>query len=177
MPNIRRPLMTAAIALLLSQSATLWADDWPQWRGPNRDGIWRETGTLQKFPPGGLKTRWRVPAGWGFASPVVARGRVYLADAVVVKPKAKERIRCFDEATGKALWTHSYEVAYENWAFDPAQETGPIATPIVQDGKIYTLGRVDDLFCLDAGTGAILWKKDLAKEYGVAFAPGPRRRR
>jgi outer membrane protein assembly factor BamB len=68
-------------------------------------------------PGGTSKGCWRVPVGWGFSSPVVARGRVYLADSEVVKPKAKERVHCFDEATGKALWTHVYEVAYEDWAW------------------------------------------------------------
>jgi hypothetical protein len=64
----------------------LRTNDWPQWRGPNRDGVCRETGLLESFPAGGLKFRWRAPAGWGFSSPVVAQGRVYLADSVVVKP-------------------------------------------------------------------------------------------
>jgi outer membrane protein assembly factor BamB len=64
---------------------------------------------------------------------VVAQGRVYLADSEVMKPKAKERVHCFDETTGKALWSHVYEVAYENWAFDPKQAIGPVATPIIQN--------------------------------------------
>jgi outer membrane protein assembly factor BamB len=148
------------------------ADDWPQWRGPGRDGVWRETGILESFPPEGLKVRWRVPAGWGFSSPVVAQGRVYLADSVVVKPTAKERVRCFDETTGKVFWTHDYEVAYEPWAFDPKQEVGPVATPIVQDGKVYTVGRLSNLICLDARKGQVLWRRDLGKDYQVTFAPG-----
>jgi outer membrane protein assembly factor BamB len=150
----------------------LRADDWPQWRGPNRDGVCRETGLLKSFPAGGLKVRWRAPAGWGFSSPVVAQGRVFLADSVVVKPQARERVRCFDETTGKQLWAHVYEVAYEDWAFDPKQEIGPVATPIVRDGKVYTVGRVGHLFCLDARKGDVLWRRDLGKDYQVAFAPG-----
>lgn len=147
-------------------------DDWPQWRGPNRDGACLETGLLETFPAGGLKVYWRAPAGWGFSSPVVARGRVYLADSVVVKPQAKERVRCFDETTGKVLWAHIYAVAYEAWAFDPKQEIGPVATPIVRDGKIYTVGRVGNLLCLDAMKGEVRWHRDLGKEYQAAFAPG-----
>src|SRR5579859_2904673 len=130
------------LALPLLLSAALRAEDWPQWRGPNRDGAWGETGVLQSFPAGGLKVRWRVPVGWGFSSPVVAQGRVVLADSLVVKPAAKERVQCFDEITGKPIWSHVYPVAYENWAFDPKQEVGPVATPIVQNGKVYTVGRV-----------------------------------
>ena len=110
--------------------------------------------------------------GWGFSSPVVDQGRVYLADSEVVKPKAKERLHCLDERTGKPLWTHDYDVAYEDWAFDPAQETGPVATPIVRSGKIYTVGRLGHVLCLDARTGDVLWQKNLEKDYGVKFAPG-----
>src|SRR5882724_6624682 len=165
-------LLTAALILQLLLFAALRAEDWPQWRGPNRDGVWGETGILQTFPADGLKVRWRVPAGWGFASPVVAQGRVYLADSELMKPMARERLRCFDEATGKTLWTHVYDVAYEGWAFDPTQEIGPVATPIVQDGKIYALGRLGHLFCLDTRKGDVLWQRNLEKDYAVAFAPG-----
>src|SRR5262245_58085719 len=112
-----RTLLAAALTLPWLPSTALRADDWPQWRGPNRDGAWNETGILQSFPADGLKVRWRAPVGWGFSSPVVAQGRVYLADSQVVKPRAKERVQCLDETTGKALWTHVYEVAYEDWAF------------------------------------------------------------
>jgi outer membrane protein assembly factor BamB len=156
---------------LLRPSASR-ADDWPQWRGPHRDGVCEESGLLETFPAEGLKVRWRVPAGWGFSSPVVAEGRVYLADSVVEKPQAKERIRCFDEATGDVLWTHIYDVTYEDWAFDPAQEIGPVATPIVADGKIYAVGRVGHLYCHDARTGDVHWQKDLVQDYQIKFAPG-----
>src|SRR5262249_34383612 len=59
------------------------ADDWPQWLGPRRDGVWRETGLLQKFPPGGPTIRWRAPVGQGYAGPAVANGRVYVTDLVL----------------------------------------------------------------------------------------------
>src|SRR5207244_887246 len=88
------------------------ADDWPQWRGPNRDGGWRETGILKSFPPGGVTVRWRAPVGWGWSSPVVAQGRVYVTDCAPMLPKAKERILCFEEGTGKPIWTHSSGVIY-----------------------------------------------------------------
>jgi outer membrane protein assembly factor BamB len=167
-----KTLLAVALTLPLMLSAALRAEDWPQWRGLNRDGVCGETGLLQSFPAEGLKVRWRVPVGWGLSSPVVAQGRVYLADSELMKPKAKERLHCWDETTGKPLWTHSYDVAYEDWAFDPAQEIGPVATPIVQNGKVYLLGRLSHLFCLDARNGEVLWKKNLEKDYQVAFSPG-----
>ncbi len=141
------------------------AEDWPQWRGPNRDGVWRETGLLKLFPADGLKVRWRKPAGWGWSSPVVVRGRVYLTDSELVKPKAWERVRCFDEKTGKPLWTYAYEVTYPDWAFVSDQSCGPSATPIVEAGKIFTLGANGHVHCFDARKGKLLWEKKLAKEY------------
>ncbi len=164
--------VVAAMLPRLVESAAVRADDWPQWRGADRDSVCRETGLLESFPTEGLKVRWRVPAGWGFSSPVVAQGRVYLADSEVVKPTARERLRCLDETTGAPLWTHSWDVAYEDWAFDPAQEIGPVATPIVQNGKVYALGRVGHLFCFEARTGDVLWQRNLEQDYGVEFAPG-----
>jgi outer membrane protein assembly factor BamB len=166
-----KSLLAAGIALLMLP-AILRAEDWPQWRGPNRDGVCGETGLLQSFPADGLKVRWRVPIGWGFSSPVVSQGRVFLADSELMKPKARERLYCVEEATGKPLWTHSYDVAYEDWAFDPTQEIGPVATPIVQNGKVFMLGRLNHLFCLDVQSGDVLWKKNLEKDYQAAFAPG-----
>jgi outer membrane protein assembly factor BamB len=160
------------LGLPLAVSAAVWAEDWPQWRGLQRDGACGETGLLESFPATGLKVRWRVPVGWGFSSPVVAAGRVYLADSQVVKPQARERLLALEETTGKPLWTHAYDVAYADWAFDPTQEIGPVATPIVEDGKVYSLGRVGHLFCLEAPTGAVLWKKQLDQDYQVTFAPG-----
>jgi outer membrane protein assembly factor BamB len=164
--------LAIALTLPLILPAVVAAGDWPQWRGPNRDGVCGEAGLLQSFPAEGLKIRWRIPVGWGFSSPVVSQGRVYLADSELMKPKAKERLHCLEEATGKPLWTHAYDVVYEDWAFDPTQEIGPVATPIVHEGKVYTLGRLGHLFCLDVRKGDVLWKKDLEKEYQVAFSPG-----
>src|SRR5205823_4326113 len=123
------------------------------------------TGILKSFPADGLKVRWRVPVGWGWSSPVVAQGRVYITDAQLLRPKARERVLCFDEATGKPVWSHAYDVAYPDWAFTPSQEGRPTATPIVQNGKVYTVGNKGDLFCLDALNGKVLWQRNLEKEY------------
>jgi outer membrane protein assembly factor BamB len=165
-------LLTIALMLSGMATAVLRAEDWPQWRGPKRDGVWREANLLRTFPAGGLKVRWRVPVGWGFSSPVVAQGRVYLSDAEVTPAKSKERLHCFDEATGKPLWTRAYEVTYPVWALDPKQESGPVATPIVHDGKVYSLGRLGQLTCLDARDGQVLWQRNLEADYKVGWSPG-----
>src|SRR5262249_11935418 len=111
-----------------------------------------------------------------YAGPAVAGGRVYVTDRVLGKdvrnPKSgfgrpslpgQERVLCLDEATGKVLWTHSYPCTYEI-----AYPAGPRATPLVHDGKVYTLGAMGDLFCLEAATGKPLWSKNFPKDYNVA---------
>lgn len=86
-----------SLILLLSWALTVRAEDWPQFRGPNRDGVWHETGLLESFPAGGLPVLWRTPVGPGWSSPVVADGRVFLTDVQLEKPVARERIRCFED--------------------------------------------------------------------------------
>lgn len=143
----------------------LRGEDWPQWRGARRDGVWRETGILQSFPPGGPKVLWRVPVGVGFSSPVVARGRVYIADSHVTRTNAQENVRCLDVDTGKTLWIHRYDVVYPEYGADPDHPFGPVATPVVAGGKIYTYGRMSHLLCLDAISGRVEWGHNLPKEY------------
>src|SRR5882724_3938479 len=156
-----------ALALSLLPAVVLHADDWPQFRGPNRDGVFNETGILQSFPPGGLKIRWRQPVGVGWSSPVVAQGRVFLFDALLKKPLMKERVHCFDEATGKPLWTYVYDVTYSEWVWVPSQTSGPTATPVVEAGRVYALGANGHVHCLDAQSGRVIWEKDLGKEYQI----------
>lgn len=164
---IVKRLQTVAVLMALCSATAASAEDWPQWRGLHRDGIWRETGILQSFPPEGLKILWRVPVGTGFSSPVVARGRVYVTDSHVTRTNARENVRCLEAASGKSIWTHTYDVVYPEYGADPDHPFGPIATPVISGGKIYTYGRMSDLLCLDAITGRVLWRHALPKEYGT----------
>jgi outer membrane protein assembly factor BamB len=156
-----------AVVLLLFFTVTLRAEDWPQWRGLHRDGVWRETNILQSIPPEGLKVLWRVPVGTGFSSPVVVQGKVFVTDSHVTRTNARENVRCLDAATGKSIWTHTYDVVYPEYGADPEHPIGPHATPVVAEGKIYTLGRMSDLLCLDAGTGRVSWHHQLSKQNGT----------
>jgi outer membrane protein assembly factor BamB len=126
----RAIIWASAVVVGLLRPCGLRADDWPQWRGPNRDGVCNETGLLELFPAEGLKDRWRVPVGWGFSSPVVAQGRVFVTDAQLEQPKVREQVLCFDEVTGKSLWTYSHEATYPDWEFIPGQEQGPNGSPM-----------------------------------------------
>jgi outer membrane protein assembly factor BamB len=168
----RRPCAFALLGLsswLLVLTAR--AADWPQWRGPNRDGVWDEAGVAESFPPDGPKIAWRVAVGRGWSSPVVAGGRVYVTDVELNRPAATERVLCLNGADGKPLWAHRYAAGYPDWAFDP-NAGGPRATPIVRDGRVYSLGAIGRLLCLDAAGGTVVWEKDLAAEYGVTAFTG-----
>ena len=153
----------------------LLADDWPQWLGPQRDAVWRETGIVEKFPANGLKYRWRAPTGGGFAGPAVAKGRVYVTDRQLAKgasnpsnPFARgeipgsERVLCLNEADGKIVWQHEYECAYT-----VSYASGPRCTPTVSNGKVYTLGAEGNLVCLDAEKGAVIWSRDFKKDFNL----------
>jgi outer membrane protein assembly factor BamB len=149
------------------------ADDWPQWRGPNRDGVWRETGVLEKFAGEELKIQWRQPIGSGYSGPTVAGGRVFVTDRVV-EPKQAERVHCFDAQTGQPQWTFSYDCAYEKVGYT----AGPRASVTVDDGRAYSLGSMGHLFCFEAESGKVAWQKDLNSEYqirmpiwGIAASP------
>ncbi len=157
--------------LLFVMASAAHADDWPEWRGPNRDGVWAETGILESFPPEGLPVRWRFPVGMGFSSPVVARGRVYVTDAELLRPRVRESFHCLDAETGKRLWTHSADADYPEWIFWPDQPRGPGSTPIVQGGKVHALGGFGHLLSLDAAKGEVLWEKDLRREYKLRDFP------
>jgi outer membrane protein assembly factor BamB len=147
--------------VVLPNVAPLRADDWPQWRGPMRDGRWRETGILESIPAGGLPVRWRARIGYGYSGPAVAQGRVFVTDRKL--GPGVERVLCFDEATGQPLWTYSYPCEYENMEYG----NGPRACPTVHEGKVYSLGTKGHFVCLDAASGKLVWKKDLVKEYAA----------
>lgn len=87
----------------------------------------------------------------------MAHEKVYITDVQLARPIATERILCLSETTGEQMWVHAYPANYPDWAFDP-NAGGPRATPTVRDGKIFTLGAMGNLFCLDTGSGSVVWR-------------------
>lgn len=168
---MQNTLLLGGLGVLLG-AVTAVADDWPQWRGPNRDGLWHETAVVDAIPEAGLPVKWRVPLAGGYSGPAVAEGRVFVTDYLKTSGDAsndpgtrnalqgQERVHCFDAATGKVLWVHSYDCPYKI-----SYPAGPRATPTVAGGVVYTLGSEGHLKCLDAATGRVIWEKALQTEY------------
>jgi outer membrane protein assembly factor BamB len=138
--------------LLLSANGAL-AQDWPQWRGPNRDA--RATGfNVPKTWPKELTQKWKVAVGEGVATPALVGDKLY----VFSRQEGKEVLRCLDAATGKEVWQDKYEAA--DFRGPDASFQGPRSSPTVADGKVVTLGVLGTLSCLDAATGKVLWRKN-----------------
>lgn len=164
-----RSVVLASCAVV-SCLASAMADDWPQWLGPRRDGVWRETGIIERFPSNGLSFRWRIPVGAGYSGPSVANGRVYLTDRQTTSGKTAsrgsisgtERVLCLNETDGKVVWKHEYDCAY-----NVSYPAGPRASPVVHDGKLYTLGTEGDLLCFNASDGKVLWSRQFKKDFGI----------
>ena len=150
------------LSALLFVASTASADDWPQWRGPQRDGVWREAGIVDKFPGETLERRWSVPIAGGYSGPTVADGRVYVSDRVD-EPEEIERVHCFDWKSGKPLWSHSYACSYREVKY----QAGPRASVLIDDGLAYSLGSAGHLYCFDATKGKVVWKRDLHTEYKI----------
>jgi outer membrane protein assembly factor BamB len=169
--NLLPRSLLALSALTLTLVPAL-ADDWPQWLGPQRDGVWREKGIIDQFPAGGPEVLWRVPVAHGYSSAAVSGGFVYVSDYEITSGEVfnnpggraqlqgKERVHCLDLATGATVWTHAMDRPY-----NLSYPGGPRATPTVSGDKVYVLGAEGDLLCLDAKSGDVVWKKDLQKEY------------
>lgn len=130
--------------------------DWPQWRGPGRDGVSPETGWLAKWPQSGPSQLWKVKIGYGYSSVAVAGGRVY----AMGNDGRRDTVWCLDAATGRVVWRKSYPCRKGGYP-------GPRATPTVDGKVVYTISRQAQVFCFDAATGKVLWSKDLTRELKV----------
>lgn len=172
--RILYPFLASCVFQFLT-IAPVFGDDWPQWLGPQQDAVWRETGILEKFPAKGPQVRWRTEIGGGYAGPAVSQGRVYVTDRKLARSASNpanpfqkvtiagtERVLCLNEADGKILWQHEYECPYE-----VSYPAGPRTTPVVRDGKVYTLGAMGDVLGLDAESGKVLWSHDFKKDLGA----------
>ncbi|HXS02397.1 MAG TPA: PQQ-binding-like beta-propeller repeat protein [Pyrinomonadaceae bacterium] len=154
-----RVLLPAILLLALAQQALAQSvADWPQWRGPNRDGISKETGLLKQWPAEGPPLVWKASgAGGGYSSFSVANGKLYTMGL----RGEREYVIAFDVATGKEAWSTAHGGAFRNDRGD-----GPRGTPTIDGDRVYALGGAGDLTALDARTGKIIWSKNVLREFG-----------
>jgi outer membrane protein assembly factor BamB len=153
-------LRGAALAGLLTLTAN--AADWPQWRGPARDGISQETGLLKEWPKDGPKLLWQVKdIGSGYSTPAVIGDRIYV---ISNKDDDDEFVEALSVADGKKLWTTRIGNVGKN--VGPAKYPGSRSTPTVDGDSLYALGSAGDLACLNAANGSMKWTKNLVKEFG-----------
>lgn len=153
-------------AVLLA--APTFAADWPQWRGPNRDGRSAEKGLIDKFPDGGPKLLWKKSElsdiGAGYGSPAVVGGKMYLIGADGAKGGATEFVTCLNVKDGSPVWqtklTTSAGKFLDGWG------GGPRATPTIDGGFLYVLGATGDLVCMTLDKGDVKWTKNLVKDFG-----------
>ena len=132
---------------------------WTDFRGPNRAGIYAETGIQTAWPAAGLPRLWRQPVGGGYASFTVGEGRAY----TIEQRRDREAITAYDVETGKELWAFTYPALFN----EILGGAGPRATPVYRDGLVYSLGAQGDLYCVSARTGKPKWSKNILRDNGT----------
>jgi len=174
MSNLARRLwLVPALLLQLLDPAAAPAADWPQWRGPTRDGVAAE-GALPAELPAELRRLWQVEVGSGHSSPIVSGDRVY----IFARQGEEEILRALALGDGRELWRHAEPTSYR---LNPAafrHGKGPKSTPVASGGAVCSFGIAGRLTCHDAESGRVLWQKDFAgrfdrswPDYGVATSP------
>jgi outer membrane protein assembly factor BamB len=156
-------LIVAGVSLTVvaALAAPARSGDWPQWRGPDRTGVSKETGLLKRWPPEGPKLLWKATGlGEGHSTPSVAAGRIYGMGL----RGADEVVWALDEATGKMLW--STRVAAGGTLGGSQGGFGPRSTPTIDGDRAYVLGVHGDLACLQVSDGKLLWQKNLVADFG-----------
>jgi outer membrane protein assembly factor BamB len=159
-PNAAR----LAVAFLALPLATLVAQrpasgTWPQWRGPERTGVISPNESPAMWPPE-LAKGWSVPVGEGYSSPVAANGRVF----VHARRDPDEAVMALDMATGQVAWRQQYAAPVQKNPYARQMAKGPYSTPLVADGRLFTLGTTAIVSAWNASTGALIWRRDFSSQ-------------
>lgn len=155
MQILLRSLLLTFCALVLS------AADWPDFRGPDRDGVYSGGDLTNAFPADGPSVVWEMEVGAGFSNPVVSNGRLILFH----RRGSEEIVEALNAATGEPQWSFAYPTSYhDDFGFDE----GPRASPVVAGGQVYTFGAEGTLTCLSFATGAKIWQRNVNAEFNVS---------
>ena len=172
--KLRLARSVVVVALCWIAAGTARGDDWSGWMGDHRDGVYRENGIVDEIPKRGLPVKWRTPIQAGYAGPAVVGGKVFVFDYEKTSGeqfnnpgkrallKGYERLLVLDSKTGEQLWSHRYERPY-----NISYPSGPRCTPTVDDKHVYILGAEGDFRCLTVDGGELVWKRQLAEEFGA----------
>lgn len=152
-------LVFCAVIFVLCCDGETLAADWPNWRGPNHDGVSDETGWTTDWPRGGPKLLWSTSIGTGFCSIAVSDGRAYTMGNI----NDRDILYCFDADTGSQIWKKSYPCPL----FSKQHEGGPAATPTVHGDAVYTFSKNGDVICWNKTSGEMRWHKNIVKELGI----------
>lgn len=162
-PPLSRRRLLAHFGAFAGFALAARAGDWPQWRGPRRDGHAAPDEPLPDRLPENWEPAWSRPAGGGFASPVIAGGRVYLAD----EQAGQETLHCLELATGRTVWSQPYAPAFgDEWG------SGPRCTPVVAGDAVAVQSCRGELRVLARADGAVRWGRSFERDYGVRFLGG-----
>ena len=140
---------------VLVSSVTAFGADWPNWRGPDYNGISKETNWSPKALADGAKIKWKASVGIGFSAISIAKGKAYTMGNI----DDTDYIFCFDAESGKELWSYKYSEPVE--PFGGNYKGGPNASVTVDDGKVYTISKTGKIFCLDANSKDVVWEKQI----------------
>lgn len=146
-------VLALAIVFDAALAAQTRSDNWPQWRGPNRDGVVADFAEPKVWPES-LTQKWKVPVGLGYATPLLVGGRVYMFSRV----DGNETLQALDAATGKVIWQSAYSAPFRINPAAARHGEGPKSTPTFSNGKLYTLGMTGIVSAFDAQTGKQLWQ-------------------
>jgi outer membrane protein assembly factor BamB len=171
------------LAGVLSASPVL-ANDWVKWRGPEQDGVCRETNLPEAWTPEGENLAWSAPVG-GMSCPIVMKGYVYCftrigevpagsGDTATVDPgpKTQEALTCVDEKTGKVVWQHVNNMFQTDAPFHRLGWSSPVGDP--DTDRVYAMGTQATLVCCDAKTGKLIWQHQMTEEFGLISTFGGR---
>jgi outer membrane protein assembly factor BamB len=165
-------LASFVAALVLSGAAV--SAQWPQWRGPNRDGVASVWPRMGQGWPEKLERTWSQPIGEGYSSPVIDGGRVFVHS----REDPDEIVSAFEFESGEQVWTARYPAPFRKNQYAVQMAKGPFSTPLAAGGLVYTMGVTAVLSAFDAGTGTLKWRKDFSKEIdtsklftGTAMSP------
>ncbi len=154
--------LIVSFGLLFSCIMHLYAQDWPQYLGPNRNSISDQKGILRTWPATGPEVLWTANIGIGYGGPVAKDGKIYLLDR---DDKVGDNLRCFELSTGKELWNFAYD------APGSVSFPGSRSVPVVDSKHVYTCGPYGDLYCIDINTYKPVWNKNVWKDFGGAEIP------